>query len=50
LNHILLIDDARCFIGNGDYPSIAELTDYVKGKNNKYQVDVKNDIIQFVIH
>jgi len=48
-NHIILIDDARCFIGQGDYPTIAQLTEYVKGKNDKYQVEVRDDIIRYVI-
>ncbi len=49
LNHILLIDDARCFNGEGDYPTIEQLSEYVKGKNQNYQVEVKNDIIRFSI-
>ena len=48
-NHILLIDDARCFIGEGDYPTIDELTEYVRSKNEKYKVEVKHDIIRYVI-
>ena len=48
-NHVLLIDDARCFIGKGDYPTIEELTDYIRGKNEKYNVEVKCDIIRYVI-
>ena len=48
-NHIILIDDARCFIGEGDYPSIEKLTEFITKKNNKYQVQVKHDIIRFVI-
>jgi hypothetical protein len=47
--HILLIDDARCFIGEGDYPTIDKLTEYIKNKNEKYKVDVENDIIRYVI-
>lgn len=47
--HILLIDDARCFTGKGDYPTIEELTEYVKNKNGKYNLEVRNDIIRFVI-
>jgi hypothetical protein len=48
-NHILLIDDARCFNGNGDYPTVDQLTEYIKSKNEKYQVHVKDDIIRCVI-
>lgn len=49
LNHILLIDDARCFNGDGDYPTIQELNNYIQAKNGNYQMEVKNDIIRFVI-
>jgi hypothetical protein len=48
-NHILLIDDARCFIGKEGYPTINQLTEYVKSKNAKYQVKVENDIIRYII-
>jgi hypothetical protein len=46
-DHILLIDDARCFIGQGDYPTIDQLTHYIKNKNDKYSVEVKYDIIRY---
>jgi hypothetical protein len=49
LNHILLIDDARCFIGKGDYPTIDRLTEYIRSKNEFYQVDVENDIIRYYL-
>jgi len=48
-NHILLIDDARCFTGDGDYPTVDKLSEFVKGKNNQYQIAVKHDIIRCVI-
>ena len=48
-NHILLIDDARLFLGAGDYPTIEKLTEYIRSKNEKYQVEVKHDIIRYVI-
>ena len=48
-NHILLIDDAKDFTGNGDYPRIAEITDYVMSKNSKYRVEIKHNIIRYVI-
>lgn len=47
LNHILLIDDARCFTGEGDYPEVDELAEFVKKKNKRYQINVKHDIIRF---
>ncbi len=49
LNHILLIDDARDFVGEGDYPTIERLTDYIKSKNERYKVQVKHDIIRYTI-
>ena len=48
-NHVLLIDDARLFTGQGDYPSIDELTKFVKGKDARYQLEVKHDIIRYTI-
>lgn len=47
--HILLVDDARCFVGKGDYPTIDELTQYIHHKNKKYKVEVKHDIIRYTI-
>lgn len=48
-NHIILIDDARCFTGQGDYPKIEELANYIHKKNDKYNLKVKHDIIRFKI-
>jgi hypothetical protein len=48
-DHILLIDDARCFLGKGDYPTIEKLTEFIKSKDERYQVEVKHDIIRYVI-
>ena len=48
-NHILLIDDARLFTGRGDYPMIEELKVFIKSKNEKFNIDVKDDIIRCVI-
>ena len=48
-NHILLIDDARCFIGQGDYPTINELTKYITDKNPAYKLEIKKDIICYTI-
>ena len=44
-NHIILIDDARLFVGKQDYPTMAELTAYVARRDNRYSVTVKDDII-----
>lgn len=48
-NHVLLVDDARRFTGVGDYPTIDQLTEYVLGKNKKYKVEVKHDIIRYFL-
>jgi hypothetical protein len=44
--HILLIDDAECFTGQDGYPTIEELTDYIKGKCSNYEVEVKYGVIR----
>lgn len=45
LRHIILIDDARLFLGINDYPSIAELRKLVKSHRSDYTLTVANDII-----
>jgi len=46
--HIILIDDARCFTGEGDYPSIEVIKSLVSKTNSKYSVKVENDIIRIL--
>lgn len=46
--HVMIIDDARLFLGKHDYPTIAELTDHVKKLNPKYTVTVKDDMIRVI--
>lgn len=48
-NHILLIDDARLFIGDTYYPSKEQLTAYIKSKNEKYRFEVRDDVIRYEI-
>lgn len=48
--HILLIDDARHFVGQGDYPTIEELENYLKSQRPNYKLEVKDDIIRFEIY
>lgn len=45
LKHIILIDDARLFIGKRDYPTMDELSEYVKRKDPAYKITVNTDII-----
>ena len=48
-NHLLLIDDARLFNGEGDYPTIDQLTKYIQDKDPRYKVSVDNDIIIYAV-
>jgi len=47
LKHVFLIDDARHFNGEGDYPTIEELTKFIKKHDSNYKVEVKNDILRY---
>jgi len=49
INHILLIDDARCFNGSGDYPTVDELTETILIKKPLSKLDVKDDIIIIIL-
>lgn len=46
--HILLIDDARLFCGENDYPALDTLMKLVIEKNPDCQMYVKDDIIRFI--
>ncbi len=44
--NIILIDDARLFIGENDYPTVDELIDYLRKNNNlNFNYKIENDII-----
>ena len=45
-NSVVLIDDARCFDGTNAYPSLAELSQYVRDKAPHWNLTVKHDIIR----
>lgn len=49
-NHILLIDDARCFIGKNDYPVINEVKSLIINKFPKSKFAVADDIIRIEIN
>ena len=47
--NVILIDDARCFNGTSDYPSITELKLLLKKFNiGDSQLNIKNDMIRIV--
>jgi hypothetical protein len=45
-NNVILIDDARCFTGDGDYPTIEQLQEIVLNKCNECVFSLKHDIIR----
>jgi hypothetical protein len=47
-DHVLLVDDARLFVGKNDYPTLAELENYIRARRPEYQMEVKDDIIRVV--
>jgi hypothetical protein len=46
VDHVILIDDARDFKGEHDYPTLDELRAYIKKKKPEYKFSVKDDIIR----
>lgn len=48
LEHIILIDDARLFIGKDDYPTLDELKEFVLAKKNNLTFSVEDDVIRIV--
>ncbi len=45
-NHVILIDDARLFVGKDSYPTIAALEKLVADHGAKYDLSVSDDIIR----
>ena len=50
LSHIILIDDARLFGVDRDYPSIKGLSQFIKEKRTEAIISVKDDIIRVVLN
>ncbi len=44
--HVLLIDDARCFTGQNDYPTLQTLEKYILASQPDWVFEVKDDIIR----
>ncbi|WP_371364155.1 hypothetical protein SRRS_49980 [Sporomusa rhizae] len=47
--HVILIDDARLFVGKDDYPKLDEFIQHVKRINNNVNVEVVDDIIRITL-
>ena len=45
--HVILVDDARCFIGADDYPILESFIDKIR-KTGKYDIEISTDIIRLV--
>ena len=46
--HIILIDDARLFGVEKDYPSIEQLSIFIENNSKKYSIEIKNDCIRLI--
>ncbi|MCX7747194.1 MAG: hypothetical protein N2645_09930 [Clostridia bacterium] len=45
-DHVILIDDARLFVGTNDYPTLDSLKSFIRSHRPGYSFEVKNDIIR----
>ena len=44
--HVILIDDARCFTGENDYPTLDELQNFVAERKPNHKFSVEHDSIR----
>lgn len=44
--HVILIDDARCFTGENDYPTLDELRNFVAERKPNHKLTVEHDVIR----
>jgi hypothetical protein len=45
-DHVVLIDDARLFVGKEDYPTLEELKAFIQKNAPSYSMEVQDDIIR----
>jgi hypothetical protein len=45
-SHVILIDDARCFTGDNDYPTLDELRNFVAERKPNHKFSVEHDAIR----
>jgi hypothetical protein len=46
--HVVIIDDARCFGTDPAYPSIEELSDFIRARYPNAKIEVENDSIRII--
>lgn len=44
-NHLVLVDDARCFVGIGGYPTIRRLARFIRENGRGYEMRISDDVI-----
>jgi hypothetical protein len=45
-DHVILVDDARCFDGTNDYPTLEALEHYIRSIRPNWEFAVRDDIIR----
>jgi hypothetical protein len=48
LNHVIIIDDARCFGNEPDYPTLDELKKFIFSKRDNLEITVEFDSIRII--
>ena len=46
-DHVLIVDDARLFTGEGGYPTVQEVSDLVARLRPEYRLEIKTDSLRF---
>jgi hypothetical protein len=44
--HVILIDDARCFTGEDDYPTVDEVRDFISSRKPSHRFELDLDIMR----